>query len=100
MNWQRAISALNIGEYLTHEQISVARLSANRFIVLKEGLVYDDHYSRIKVGFAIARALEAVTGQVQPAPCADCGAPREHTSYCNACSSRRAQESKHRVAAS
>lgn len=99
-HWQHTLNNLHIGASVIADGIAVARLSENRYIVLRDGDVYDDHTSRMTVGLAIARALEAITGEAVAAPCADCGAPRTTRSYCDACAIRRVQESKHRSRAS
>lgn len=96
MDWQRRLNQMTIGASIIDHEIAVARLSNNRFIVLRDGMVFDEHTSRMTVGLAIARALEAITGESVAAPCADCGAPRTRLSYCDACWSARTQESKHR----
>ena len=90
MAWQRTLSDLPIGASYSVDGASVGRLSNNRFIVLKEGALFDIGGNRATVGFVISQVC-ALLGQPIPAPCADCGQPRQTRSYCNACHSRRVQ---------
>lgn len=99
MNWKRRLEQLAIGASINEDGVAVARLSNNRFIVLKDGFVFDQPASRATVGFSISRALKYITGERSIVPCADCGSPRRTGSYCGICWSRRTQESKRRASA-
>ena len=93
VDWQHTLSALPIGASIMAHGAAVGRLSNNRFVVLKDGALYDLGGDRSRVGYVIAE-VSTLLGQPIPAPCADCGAPRQTRSYCNPCASRRVQRSK------
>lgn len=100
MDWLRALQRMDIGASIIHGQIAVARMSNNRFIVLKDGEIHDIQHSRQTAGLAIARTIEVITCDALTAPCSDCGAARVKANYCAACWSRRTQEYKRHAPAS
>jgi hypothetical protein len=90
MNWYSIIERLYIGSELSLNGVTVKRVANNRFAV-NGTFVGGKNYS---YRLAVAKAVEVVTGQPQPEPCARCGCPRVSDSYCRRCFNRIHAEGK------